>query len=271
MAPSVGAFRPANRAQGGGEASTGQDAFLLASAIVMTAPPFGTCVWGCGRGNFNKEHVIGKQIARLFDLPIPMIMHVGSFVGRSEQTLRIILKRRVCVRCNGTWMSETDDRFMVVMREALRSGAGIELAKDSQEIVATWATKVALLVELFLHDLMQRNPQIEVGSTFIPVDNLQALYRIRKPAEGTTVWLGAVDHESLHPFSSIGGAIFGGPAGPVDGIARGELCGYQSIFSLRDVVFGVRGWASQYVGNEPKGMAEPDTVAPGKTIQIGPS
>jgi hypothetical protein len=197
-------------------------------------------------------------------------MHVGDFVGRPENSLRIVLKRRVCATCNGTWMKRMDDRFVGVMREAVRRNAEIDLSNGDQEIVSTWATKVALLIELFLHDLMRGNPNIEIGSTFVPADNLHDLNRSRRPPEGTTVWLGAVRHETLHPFSSIGGAIFGGPAGPLDGIARGELCGYQSIFNLRGVVFGVRGWANQYVDNEPQGMADPEHTAPGKTIQIWP-
>jgi hypothetical protein len=235
-----------------------------------SAPPFGTCIWGCGRRNFNREHVVGRQIAELLDLPIPLTMHVGGFVGRSENSLRIVLKRRVCKTCNGTWMRTLDNQFVGVMKDTLRTGSRVELTSDGQESVATWATKVAMLIELFLHDFMKKNPQIEIGSTYVPSDNLSALYETRRPPDGTTVWIGAVDRESFHPFSSIGGAIFGASTSPADGIVKGELCGYQSIFNLRDVVFGVRGWASQYVRNEPRGMADPERTAPGRTIQIWP-
>lgn len=235
-----------------------------------TAPPFGTCVWGCGRRNFNKEHVVGRQIAKLLGLPSPVEMHVGGWIGRPEQSIRIVLKRRVCEPCNGTWMRQLDDHCVSVMGDSLRTGAEIDLGSEHLKLVATWATKVALLVELFLHDLMAQNPQVEVGTTFVPSDNLHALRINSKPPEGTTVWLGAIDHTTFHPFSSIGGAIFGGPAGPVEGIARGELCGYQSIFNLRDVVFGVRGWSNEYIANPPRGMADPEQTASGKTVQIWP-
>lgn len=235
------------------------------------APSFGACVWGCGRHNFTKEHVIGRQLVKALELPSPLTMHLGGWAGRSEQFIRIVLKRRICKICNETWMREVDDQFLSVIEDPLRRGTEIDLGSRDQKTVATWATKVALLLELFLHDFMARNPQVEVGGTFIPSDNLHALRINLTPPDGTTVWLGAIDHTTFHPFSSIGGAIFGGPAGPIEGIARGELYGYQSIFNLRDVVFGVRGWATEYVANRPTGMADPDQTAPGKTIQIWPS
>jgi hypothetical protein len=234
------------------------------------APPFGACVWGCGRHNFTKEHVIGRQIVKVLELQSPLTMHLGGWEGRPEQFIRIVLKRRVCKICNETWMRQMDDQFVSVIGDTLRSGTEFDLEIVDQKIVATWATKVALLLELFLHDFIIRNPQVEVGSTFIPSDNLHALRITRTPPDGTTVWIGAIDHSTFHPFSSIGGAILGGPAGPIEGIARGELCGYQSIFNLNDVVFGVRGWTSAYVANPPVGMADPDQTIPGKTVQIWP-
>jgi hypothetical protein len=59
----------------------------LALRLMDTAPPFGTCVWGCGRRNFNKEHVVGRQIATLLGIPSPVEMHVGGWTGRNSQDL----------------------------------------------------------------------------------------------------------------------------------------------------------------------------------------
>ena len=103
------------------------------------------------------------------------------------------------------------------MGDSLRTGAEIDLGSEHLKLVATWATKVALLVELFLHDLMAQNPQVEVGTTFVPSDNLHALRIDSKPPEGTTVWLGAIDHTTFHPFSSMAARSSAAPQVPSKG------------------------------------------------------
>jgi hypothetical protein len=49
-------------------------------------------------------------------------------------------------------MRKLDDQFTELMCDSLRNNTPVTLNRRGQIIVATWAVKVALLLELYLHD-----------------------------------------------------------------------------------------------------------------------
>jgi hypothetical protein len=215
----------------------------------VTPPHTGTCVWGCGHSNFNKEHILGEQILKRLALGSPVTMHWGAWHGPPKEKFQIVLKRRVCAGCNGGWLRRIDDAFVIPMDQALRTQAPVELDRSSQIIAATWANKVALLLELFIHDFAASRS--DNAQTFVPDDNFPALRRNHgQPLSRTTVWIGAVRPGILPDFASHG-AVRTVPVGDPRPLIRGEERGYYSMWSMRDIFFRVEGWEEGWRGPVP--------------------
>lgn len=207
-------------------------------------PPFGRCVW-CGGGRFNKEHVIGKQIAKAMNLPYPIVAHWGTWTGSPKQTLSVVLKRRVCASCNGGWMRRMDNDMIAIARTAVAAASEMTLDANAQGVLARWATKVALLLELYLHD--RALVEADRGTYYVPTDNFGALFRNRHPAPSTQVWIGTVDPKGgMPPFSTGGGSLFRPGVTPEGRVVTDEV-GFHAVFSLRSLLFRVVGWDERVV------------------------
>jgi hypothetical protein len=113
--------------------------------------PSSECVWGCGRSNFNREHVIGRQFANSLDLPYPMVMRWGSY-GRTGRELEVVVENRVCEGCNGRWMKKLDDDVKDILGPSITDAAPVTLTPGRQKTVARWALKVGLPLMLWTHD-----------------------------------------------------------------------------------------------------------------------
>ena len=123
------------------------------------------CVWGCGRADFNVEHVVGRQFARRLGLPYPLALRWAEY-GRVQRELEITLPQRVCSGCNGRWMKKLDDRVRGSIGESICSGAPVQIAAaGTKRQLACWAMKVALLLNLWVHDEAVNYPEL-VESTF---------------------------------------------------------------------------------------------------------
>ncbi|HEY4810042.1 MAG TPA: hypothetical protein VIH71_03190 [Solirubrobacteraceae bacterium] len=142
-------------------------------------PPVGKCVWGCNSGQrLNEEHIIAKQVAKALDIPFPMVIEQGAVQrttglevvtsAHATARLEVAIKSRVCERCNGQWMNKLDRRMLGFMRGALRHGERVQLADTKQQILAHWATEVALLIALWFHD---NPPEAPFGISAVPDDN----------------------------------------------------------------------------------------------------
>lgn len=101
-------------------------------------PPHGACVWGCGSGlPFNREHIIGWQIANAVGMRFPIQAAWGETEVRTGRNVpggeriepdhSIVLDDRVCIRCNGKWMKRLDDLTTNCLRPALEREEAVEL------------------------------------------------------------------------------------------------------------------------------------------------
>jgi hypothetical protein len=231
-------------------------------------PPFGKCVWGCGRDNFNREHIVGQQIAKLLDLELPLTMHLGDFRRAGGEQIEVVLEDRVCVGCNGGWMHKLDDKMIAFMGDALSTSTPVRLNEFRQRILARWAVKVALLLEVYLHDEAIRVPILQaMGPFFVPEDNFPALRKDHGPPKRTRVWVGGLE-VATQPFTSHSNVIT--ISGTREPHRDPRPIGYYSVFSLGPVVFAVTGWEIGFDGAIPS-EPNPTEVALGKMRAIWPA
>ena len=93
--------------------------------------PSTECIWGCGRSDFNQEHVIGKQFAKAMNLPYPLVQHWADY-GRLIHALEIVINDRVCTTCNGKWMKRLDDRIRTLMGPSITDDAAVDISSAEQ-------------------------------------------------------------------------------------------------------------------------------------------
>ena len=106
---------------------------------------------------------------------------------RTDTGLTVLFRKGVCRACNTGWLSGMERTVSSHIRPALL-GQKIVLTPEAQQIVAAWAVKQALLLELAMR-LMRKK-------TYAPESNLRWLYDNRHDPvapPGSQVWLAAVD------------------------------------------------------------------------------
>ena len=151
------------------------------------------CVFCGSFGPLTDEDVVPRWLPKLLGLTgRPAVMTTESLgksatVVRRDQRMKLTL-RAVCRRCNNTWMSVLESRFKGICGPAIVGRKSMVLAPPEQRLVATWAVKTALLMELAYRFLGEH--------AYAPPSNLAYLYarRGQKPPPGadTRVWIGAL-------------------------------------------------------------------------------
>ncbi len=152
-----------------------------------------SCVFCGSPGPLSEEDVVPRWLPKLLGRTgRPAIMTTEALgtratVVRRQQRMKLTL-HAVCRRCNNTWMSVLENRFKGLCGEAILGRTPMVLTPSEQRVVATWAVKTALLMELAYRFLGEH--------AYAPPTNLAFLYarRGRKPPPGddTRVWIGAV-------------------------------------------------------------------------------
>lgn len=211
-------------------------------------PPPGKCVWDCGRDDFNREHIIGLQIAKLFGETLPVKVALGR--PGKPKLIEVVLENRVCTRCNGHWMRKLDDRMTAFMKDAIRAGDAAALTTTRQRTLAQWAAKVALLFLLFLDHERCDRPQVQAGRErfYAPADDFAAVYKHQKPPPRARIWLGSREPAAtaLIVYTSTPQEITETPQ-PDTGLPLRPY-GYGVVLAVNHLVFVVRGFDSEYRG-----------------------
>jgi len=219
-------------------------------------PPSGQCVWGCNSGKpFNREHIIAKQVADAMGMPFPVRISWGDIrrstgeeTERGDETkneLEIVLDDRVCERCNNKWMDKLDHQMLAFMRPMMESETPVQIDPSQQLTLARWATKIGLLLALYLHDQPLADPDSEtMGKGYAPADNFTALFgHSMEVPDHTQVWVGmldpAIDVSESEVF--VANMPVHGTPGPV---------GYYLLFSLKRLVFFVAGLELAYATSD---------------------
>jgi hypothetical protein len=230
-------------------------------------PPLGKCVW-CDGIDFTEEHIIGRQFAKALGIRYPVESHWGDFILPNNAS-EITLRDRVCKTCNLNWMRKLDNRIMKFMRPSIHHEERTQLNQRKQAALATWATKVALLLQLRTHDLVVAHPELyESGFGYVPDDNLAAIRRCKsRPPERTRVWLGAVhSHDVLPKFAHCGGGLAAfEDSEQHNGLALPVRHGYFELFVLGRLVFYLTGWEIAYDKEMPD--INPQAIVGGRAMR----
>jgi hypothetical protein len=228
-------------------------------------PPVGSCIFKCGSGQaLDEEHIIGQQVAEAMDLDYPIPMSWGNMkhgtldrseVGvREDEKLEVTVRDRVCKGCNGGWMRKLDESMINFMRPTLNRHAPVVLTETKQRMLARWATKVALLLAVWMHD----EPQLAAhGQMWVPPDNFPVLHAHHGCPEHTRVWMAAMADIPVSELFVTGRrlAVQDGPAA------------YWVMFKLKRLVFYVTGVEVGWDGPIPD--RNPDQfVASGALVPI---
>ncbi|MHB1468469.1 MAG: hypothetical protein ACYCU0_00875 [Solirubrobacteraceae bacterium] len=238
--------------------------------------PSTECVWGCGRSDFNAEHVIGQQFAKALNLPFPMAMMWGDH-WRLENMLQVVVRHRVCLGCNKGFLKRLDDRLRRVMGASITDAAPVDLTEDQQIRVARWAFKVGLLLMLWVHDECAEHPQLLAaarradpgrrGTPFVPEEDFAYMGKRQLPPPHARIWLGAASEQIPDYFVSA--AALSRPAHP-----GREHLGYYVIFGLRHLIVYVLAGTPAHgdaLNQAVGGFIDPAQLAPAILVPVWPA
>lgn len=138
----------------------------------LSRPPAAHACAFCPNRSTSEEHVIGVWVSKLFGEQGAVLAGPLNRDGR----IRIVTDR-VCATCNDTWLSVLENDASAVLRPLIL-GHNRSLNADEQSVVAAWAFKTALMLDLS-------------SGPFIPLGFFRDFKLRRRPHESSLVWLGA--------------------------------------------------------------------------------
>jgi hypothetical protein len=130
----------------------------------------------CGDSHVGREHVFARWISR-------ELARYGRFVSQTpygpKTRTTINVTAPVCGTCNNRWLSVLENDVQPILSPMMHGAKAISLSVDAQRLLATWAVKTALML-----DLSRETPVIQAG--FYRDFRLQ-----RRPFDSHVVMLGA--------------------------------------------------------------------------------
>lgn len=141
--------------------------------------------------------------------------------------------RRTCEPCNTGWMSDLENVTKVIVGPMVRGEHPVRLGLADQRLVALWAIKMALMLEL-----------ASPGPLAIPASIYRWVYSKRVPPPETRIWLGAKTVLDDVPPDATGAAIdlLYSDSGPtVFHLSQGDIEAYASTFAASFFVCQVLG------------------------------
>ncbi len=110
-----------------------------------------SCAFCGGTERLSNEHEWPKWVPRALKERMGLDKSARSFMDLSRETRRptelINIKAPICEACNSRWLSTFENDAQAVL-EPLVTGRPRPLTWQEQMIVATWAVKTALMVDL---------------------------------------------------------------------------------------------------------------------------
>lgn len=163
-----------------------------------------TCVL-CGAAGIGvtREHVIPQWARRSFDMQGPVTVDVRDESGELHQRigtiqhLNITLDNAICRECNSEWLSRLEREVRPFLAPMAVSAKPTALDRCRQEVLATWAVKTVLLLEMAFRQMYPDRRPIEgyVASS----RELRWLRENRQPPPRSLVWLACWDCEQTVP------------------------------------------------------------------------
>ncbi len=146
------------------------------------------CIF-CGGRPVTQEHVFGLWLSSLLSPPPGKKMYVDTDVFVKGQPIRqprrypvnIDMKaKQVCRSCNIGWMSKLEEGTMGII-SAIHTNAKRSITSEEQHLLASWATKTAIMAQY-----LNRNPMV-------PEPRSKWLFKHHRPPPDTLVWIARYD------------------------------------------------------------------------------
>jgi hypothetical protein len=138
-------------------------------------PPTSSFCAFCGAAHITDEHVWPKWISRQLQDDGGFLMP-SPYGPRRMRSLEITAP--VCETCNNRWLSVLENDVRLVLGPLVR-GEERTLSTGEQQLLATWAVKTALMLDL------------SGGVPLVPTGFYVDFRQRRQPLRGQAVWLGA--------------------------------------------------------------------------------
>ncbi len=146
------------------------------------------CIF-CGGKPVTNEHIFGLWLSSLFPPPPGKKMYVDTNVFVKGQPIKqprrypksIDLQvKQVCRSCNIGWMSKLEEDTIGII-SAIHTNAKRSITSEEQQLLASWATKTAVMVQY-----VNTNP-------IVPEPRRKWLFKNHTPPPDTLVWIARYD------------------------------------------------------------------------------
>jgi hypothetical protein len=149
------------------------------------------------------EHVIPKWARRSYGIQGPVTVDAREEgLGQrrragSMQALNITLDDAICEDCNSVWLSRLEQAVKPILAPMAVSARPVTLSPASQELLATWAVKTVLLLELAFRQMYPASRPVEGYEASQP--EFAWLRARSEPPPRSLVWLGCWDCQQATP------------------------------------------------------------------------
>jgi hypothetical protein len=152
-------------------------------------------------------------------------------VGRMQH-LNIVLKGCLCATCNNGWLAGIEKEVQPLLEPMVVTAAPTVIDPAAQEILAFWAVKTCLLLELAFRQQRYSGRRLAEGYEATPQE-LAWLWARNEPPPRSMVWLGCWDCQQTKPvaYEPSGAALRTDDGVPVTG--------HMTTYTLGFVAFQV--------------------------------
>jgi hypothetical protein len=160
---------------------------------------------GSTEGPADDEHVIPKWARRAFNIQGPVTAHTRDHPGADREQvgqmkhLNIVLRDAICRTCNNEWLASIEKKAARILKPMAVDAQRTELDAAAQALIALWAVKTGLLLELALRQ--QYPGQRTVQGYAATPQELAWLREQSEPPPRSMVWLGCWDCQKASPVN----------------------------------------------------------------------
>ena len=153
------------------------------------------CVFcGATTGRATSEHVIPKWAHDAFNIQGWLTVHASDGPGSPReqvgclQHLNVVLKDGICRPCNNDWLGGIERKVQPVLAPMAVSAQPTVLGAAAQALVALWAVKTCLLLELAMR---QKYPGRRTAEGYLATgQELAWMQAEQEPPPRSMAWLG---------------------------------------------------------------------------------
>ncbi len=147
------------------------------------------------------------------------------------QALNVTLRDAICEDCNSVWLSRLERAVKPVLAPMAVSARPTALSPASQKLMAAWAVKTVLLLELALRQMYPVSRSAEGYQASQP--EFAWLRAKSEPPPRSLVWLGCWDCQQAIPVR------YAPSSAPLPTPDRSRVKGHMATFTLGFVAFQV--------------------------------